>query len=661
MSRAASLPSELIYAPETRLDLNITFPATYGLDSAKWVEFKVRKNLSGPVIFSADLAGSSISISGDIATISLTPDAANSVVGGGDWQAVTDEFASLEFGIDIGSDSDTDITDYRVQGNIATIAKFGSTGVLAESTAAITLSFVTETISISFAGQGAAGAAGEGLPAGGTTGQIPIKASGTDYDVTWSDIGAGSGDVVGPASATADSLAQFSGTTGKLLKDGPAISAFGVSLIDDADADAGRTTLGLGTAATTASTAYATAAQGTTADSATQPGDALSSLDTTVTGAQLDSIKTDVDNLGTAANSATGDFEPAKGADDNFVTDAEKVVVGNTSGTNTGDQDLSGYALTSSLGTAGVLDVGTTANLVVQLNASAELPAVSGANLTSLPSGATELSDLSDVGTSAITNRNALVADGTDFKSRALVEADISDMGTYSTATGVEDNADVTDTANVTSSGALMDSEVTNLAAVKAFDSADYAATLGADDNYVTDAEKTIVGNTSGTNTGDQDLSGLQPKPSEGQFADGDKTKLDAITGTNTGDQDLTPYDDGQLGIVIDGAGTAITTGYAGELRIPYDCTISGVELMADQSGSIVIDVWKDTYANAPLTDADSITASAPPTLSTAQKSVDSTLTGWTTSLTKGDYLAFSVDSAATITRITLTLIVSKA
>ena len=34
--------------------------------------------------------------------------------------------------------------------------------------------------------------------------------------------------------------------------------------------------------------------------------------------------------------------EIAKGADDNFVTDAEKVIISNTSGTNTGDQDLSG-------------------------------------------------------------------------------------------------------------------------------------------------------------------------------------------------------------------------------------------------------------------------------------------------------------------------------
>jgi hypothetical protein len=41
--------------------------------------------------------------------------------------------------------------------------------------------------------------------------------------------------------------------------------------------------------------------------------------------------------------------------------------------------------------------------------------------------------------------------------------------------TGIEAGADVTDTANVTAAGALMDSEVTNLAQVKAFDSADYA------------------------------------------------------------------------------------------------------------------------------------------------------------------------------------------
>jgi len=43
---------------------------------------------------------------------------------------------------------------------------------------------------------------------------------------------------------------------------------------------------------------------------------------------------------------------------------------------------------------------------------------------------------------------------------------------------GIETGADVTDTANVTAAGALMDSEVTNLAQVKAFDSADYATAV---------------------------------------------------------------------------------------------------------------------------------------------------------------------------------------
>lgn len=44
---------------------------------------------------------------------------------------------------------------------------------------------------------------------------------------------------------------------------------------------------------------------------------------------------------------------------------------------------------------------------------------------------------------------------------------------------GIEAGANVTDTANVTAAGALMDSEVTNLAQVKAFDSSDYVLIAG--------------------------------------------------------------------------------------------------------------------------------------------------------------------------------------
>jgi hypothetical protein len=47
---------------------------------------------------------------------------------------------------------------------------------------------------------------------------------------------------------------------------------------------------------------------------------------------------------------------------------------------------------------------------------------------------ATELGDLTDVGSSTPTNRNVLIADGTDFESRALVEADISDLDHYTSS-----------------------------------------------------------------------------------------------------------------------------------------------------------------------------------------------------------------------------------
>jgi len=68
---------------------------------------------------------------------------------------------------------------------------------------------------------------------------------------------------------------------------------------------------------------------------------------------------------------------------------------------------------------------------------------------------------------STVTSTGNIVVSGT---------VDGRDVGTDGTKLdGIEASADVTDTTNVTAAGALMDSEVTNLAQVKAFDSSDYA------------------------------------------------------------------------------------------------------------------------------------------------------------------------------------------
>jgi len=96
-------------------------------------------------------------------------------------------------------------------------------------------------------------------------------------------------------------------------------------------------------------------------------------------------------------------------------------------------------------------------------------------------------------------------------------------------------------------------------------------------------------------------------------------------------------------------------------VEIPFGCTITGWTIAAPkESGSIVVDVWKDTYANFPPTVADTIAGSEKPTLSSAQKNQDLTLTSWTTAITAGDILAFNVDSITTVQRVVVSIRVTR-
>lgn len=77
-------------------------------------------------------------------------------------------------------------------------------------------------------------------------------------------------------------------------------------------------------------------------------------------------------------------------------------------------------------------------------------------------------------------------------------------------------------------------------------------------------------------------------------------------------------------------------------------------------SGSAVGAWWKDTYVNHQPTAADSIVAAAPPTLSAAAKSQDTTLPGWTVSISEGDILVASLATIGAFDSVQMQLTIER-
>lgn len=111
---------------------------------------------------------------------------------------------------------------------------------------------------------------------------------------------------------------------------------------------------------------------------------------------------------------------------------------------------------------------------------------------------------------------------------------------------------------------------------------------------------------------------------------------------------------------VIDGGGCTITTGSKGDLVIPFACTITEWTLLADQQGSINVNILKAAYGSYPPTTANSITGSAAVSITNGTNNQSTALTGWTTAVAANDTLRFVVGSASTIRRATLTLKATK-
>jgi hypothetical protein len=112
-----------------------------------------------------------------------------------------------------------------------------------------------------------------------------------------------------------------------------------------------------------------------------------------------------------------------------------------------------------------------------------------------------------------------------------------------------------------------------------------------------------------------------------------------------------------ELPFIISGGGVAITTGVKGFVPIPFAASITDWSIIADQSGSIAIDILR---ANNLVPSVSMVGAGTKPNL-TAQQLAGTPPVGWASSvLAARDYLGFNVTSVATVTQVTLTLFLAK-
>jgi len=304
------------------------------------------------------------------------------------------------------------------------------------------------------------------------------------------------------ASETAQSAAEVAKTAAELAETNAETAE------SNASASATTATTKASEAATSATSASTSATSASTsasnaATSATAAQTAQTAAEAAQTAAEAAQEAIDGLYLGTAASNPTVDLNgDAVTAGDWYFNTTDSTtriydgsawnsinpdLVGDSSPQLGGDLDLNSNDIT------GTGNLNITGNVVLSGTVDGRDIATDGTKLDGIEANATADQTAAEI--------RALVESATD--SNVFTDADHTKLD------GIEASADVTDTANVTAAGALMDSEVTNLAQVKAFNSADYAtAAQGtlADSALQSGDNISVLTNNSGYITGNETI-----------------------------------------------------------------------------------------------------------------------------------------------------------
>jgi len=354
------------------------------------------------------------------------------------------------------------------------------------------------------------------------------------------------------------------------------------NLSDLTSTSTARSNLGLGTAATQDSTDFATGAEGDLADTAVQPGDSPSFGSVSVTGtvdgrdvssdgSKLDGIEAGADVTDTANVTAAGALMDSEVTNLAAVksfdpTDYATAAQGDLADTSVQPGDSPSFSSVSVTGTVDGRDVSS-----------------DGSKLDGIESGATADQTAGEIKTAYESNTDT----------NAFTDSDQSKL------LGIEAGADVTDTANVTAAGALMDSEVTNLADVKSFDPTDYATAAQGDlaDTSVQPGDNvSTLTNDAGYTTNVGDITGVS---AGGGLSGGGTSGTVTLSHTDTSSQgsvnnsgatviqDVTVDTYGH----ITGLGSAtITTALIGAQPAGTYNTIIGTDTDINTSGATIVD-----------------------------------------------------------------------